>query len=85
MRSENFTLGTCEDNSNYCDFFDTCVYLDVKSLNNVVNLKTDELFILHFNVRSLQKNVDYLVTELFLKHRISSQYHKQNLHMVNHW
>ena len=92
MRSENFTLGTCEDNSNYCDFFYTCVYHDVKSLNNVVNLKTDELFILHFNVRSLQKNVDNLVqgipdlvTELFLKHRISSQYHKQNLHMVNHW
>ena len=20
MRSENFTLGTCDDNSNYCDF-----------------------------------------------------------------
>ena len=38
MRSENFTLGTCDDNSNYCDFFDNCVYHDVKSLNNVVNL-----------------------------------------------
>ena len=64
MSSENFTLGTCDDNSNYCDFFDNCVYYDVKSLNNVVNLKTDELFILHFNVRSLQKNIDNLNTLL---------------------
>ena len=64
MRSENFTLGTCDDNSNYCDFFDNCVYHDIKSLNNVVNLKTDELFILHFNVRSLPKNIDNLITLL---------------------
>ena len=64
MRSENFTLGTCDDNSNHCDFFDNCVYHDVKSLNHVVNLKTDELFILHFNVCSLQKNIDNLITLL---------------------
>ena len=64
MRSENFTLGTCDDNSNYCDFFDNCVYHDITSLNNVVNLKTNELFILHFNVRSLQKNIDKLITLL---------------------
>ena len=49
-------------NSNYCDFFDNCVYHDITSLNNEVNLKTDELFILHFNVRSLQKNIDKLIT-----------------------
>ena len=35
-----------------------------KSLNYVVNLKTDELFILHFIVRSLQKNIDNLITLL---------------------
>ena len=64
MRFENFTLGTCEDNSNYCEFFDYCVYHDITSLNNVVNLKTDKLFILHFNVRSLQKNIDKLITLL---------------------
>ena len=65
MRSENFTLGTCDDNSNYCDFFDNCMYHDITtSLNNVVNLKTDELFILHLNVCSLQKNIDKLITFL---------------------
>ena len=30
--------------------------------NNVVQFKTDDLFILHFNVRSLQKNIDNLIT-----------------------
>ena len=64
LRSENFTLGTCDDNSKYCDFFDNCVYHDITSLNNVVNLKKDELFILLFNVCSLQKNIDQLITRL---------------------
>ena len=65
MRSENFTLETCEDNSNYCNFFDNCMYHDITtSLNNVVNLKTDELFILHLNVCSLQKNIVKLITFL---------------------
>ena len=30
----------------------------------MINLKTDEQFILHFNVRSLQKNIDKLITLL---------------------
>ena len=40
------------------------MYHDIKSLNNVVNLETDKLFILYFNVRSLQKTIDKLITFL---------------------
>ena len=36
----------------------------MSSLNNVVKHKKDELFIIHFNVRSLQKNIDNLTTFL---------------------
>ena len=27
-RPDNFTLGTCDENSNYCDFFNNCEYYD---------------------------------------------------------
>ena len=86
MRSENFTLGTCDGNSNYCDFFNHCVYHDILSLNNLIKLKGDDLFILHFNVRSLQNNVDKLITFLatFSETPNTMQYQKLNLHFINH-
>ena len=34
------------------------------SLNNVVKHKKDDLFIMHFNMQSLQKNIDKLITLL---------------------
>ena len=77
-KSEVLNFGTCDGNSNYCDFFSTverdsaevvyffsnCVYHNFTSLNNEVKHKRDDLFIMHFNVRSLQKNVDKLTTIL---------------------
>ena len=63
-RSQDLTLETCNQNSSYCDFFNNCEYHDVLSLNNVVKYKKDELLIIHFNVRSLQKNIDNLTTFL---------------------
>ena len=56
-RFQDLTLETCNQNSSYCDFFNNCKYHDVSSLNNVVKHKKDELFIIHFNVRSLQKTL----------------------------
>ena len=58
---------------------------DISSLNNVVKHKKYDLFIMHFNMRSLQKNIDKLITLLpiFLKRQISLQYQKQKLLMVN--
>ena len=63
-RSQDLTLETCNQNSSYCDFFNNCEYHDVSSLNNVVKHKKDELFIIHFNARSLEKNIDNLTTLL---------------------
>ena len=54
-RSQDPTLENCNRYSNYCDFFNKCECHDMSSLNNVVKHKKDELFIIHFNVRSLQK------------------------------
>ena len=63
-RPDDFTLRTCDENSSYCDFFDNCEYHDISSLNKVVKHKKDDLFIMHFNMRSLQKNIDKLTTLL---------------------
>ena len=31
-RPDNFTLGTCDENSNYCGFVNNCEYYDISSL-----------------------------------------------------
>ena len=51
---------TCED------FFDNCVYHNQTSLKNLA-ISTKGLFIMHFNIRSLQRNFDsfaYYLSEL---------------------
>ena len=63
-RPDNFVLGTSEENSNYYDFFNNCEYYDISSLNNVLKHKKDDLFIMHFNMQNLQKNIDKLITLL---------------------
>ena len=63
-RPDDFTLGTYDENSNYCNFLNNCEYHNISSLNNVVKHKKDDLFIVHFNVQSLQKNIDKLTTLL---------------------
>ena len=63
-RPDDFNSGTCDENSNYCDFFNNCEYHDILWLNNMVKHKKDELFIMHFNLQSLQKNIDKLTTLL---------------------
>ena len=48
----------------YTDFFDNCNYYDQQSLNNFLSAQTETLFIMHFNIRSLQKNSDHLASYL---------------------
>ena len=59
-----YALQNCDANSNYCDFFCNCEYHESQSLSNVVKRNKDGLFIIHFNERSLQKNIDKLTTIL---------------------
>ena len=52
-----------DDDSQYNSLFLNCDYYDVVSINNCFNntLKRRNFFIIHFNTRSLQKNIDSLV------------------------
>ena len=53
-------------NSTCQDFFDNCAYHDQNSLNNI-EISTKGFFIMHLNIRSLQKNFDslaYYLSEL---------------------
>ena len=59
-----YALGTCDGNLNYCDFFSNCEYHESVSLSNVVKHNRNGLFIIYFNVRSLQNNSDKLTTIL---------------------
>ena len=63
-KSDNCSLGTYDVKSNYCEFFNNCKYFDATLFNSVVKYRVNELFIIHFNVRSLQKNIDKLITFL---------------------
>ena len=44
----------------YSEFFDNCAYYDLNSLNSLAT--NQEFFMMHLNVRSIQKNVDKLAT-----------------------
>ena len=46
------------NNAPYSDFFDKSAYFDINSLHRTVNKQ--DLLIMHFNVRSIQKNFDQL-------------------------
>ena len=47
------------NNASYSDFFDKSAYFDINSLNRTVSKQ--DLLIMHFNVRSIQKNFDQLL------------------------
>ena len=47
------------NNAPYSDFFDKSAYFDINSLNRTVSKQ--DLLIMHFNVRSIQKNFDQLL------------------------
>ena len=51
--------GNAVSNPAYEDFFDNCAYCDQKSLNNLAISKKG-FFIIHFNIRNLQKKFDGL-------------------------
>ena len=66
--SDNSTLHANKSNSNYKivifnvkehnDLFETCDYFDVNSFNNSFSSSINNLFVIHLNIRSLQKNMD---------------------------
>ena len=47
------------NNASYSDFFDKSAYFGINSLNRTVSKQ--DLLIMHFNVRSIQKNFDQLL------------------------
>ena len=59
MTSQTTVVNPC-----YTDFFDNCNYYDQQSLNNFLSAQTETLFIMHFNIRSLQKHSDHLASYL---------------------
>ena len=71
-----YALQKCDANSNYRDFFCNCEYHEFLSLSNEVKHNKDGIFIIHFNVRSMQKILTSLPPFwlIFLKHQILSQY-----------
>ena len=51
--------------ADYNDFFSNCNYCSVQELNNKLrNGKDSELFLIHVNIRSIQKNIDNLTNFL---------------------
>ena len=60
----------------YNDFFSNCNYYNEKELNNKLsNGKDSELFLIHVNIRCIQKNVDNLTNFLSeLKNQILYYY-----------
>ena len=61
-RSVFFNSGDSASNLNYNDVFKNCLYYDDKSLNRILKNQPNDLLIMHFNIRSLQKNIDALIT-----------------------
>ena len=58
----NFFIDSSENDLSYFDFFHKSEYFDISSLNSVVG--TQNLYLMHFNLRSIQKNVDELANLL---------------------
>ena len=52
----NFFIGSSENDLSYFNFFHKSEYFDISSLNGAVG--DQNLYLMHFNVRSIQKNVD---------------------------
>ena len=66
-KDDSITSGAASiaNNAPYSDFFDKSAYFDINSLNRIVSKQ--DLLIMHFNVRSIQKNFDpfsMILTEL---------------------
>ena len=58
----NFSVDSSKNDLSYFDFFQKGEYFDISSLNGAVG--DQNLYLLHSNVRSIQKNVDELTNLL---------------------
>ena len=63
-RSVFFNSSDSSSNISYNDVFINCLYYDDKSLNRILKNQLNDLLIMHFNIRSFQKNTDALITYL---------------------
>ena len=55
-------VDSSENDLSYFDFFCKSEYFDISSLNDAV--RDQNIYLMHFNVRSIQKNVDELANFL---------------------
>ena len=65
LSEQNFSRTVTTDAElSYSDFFDNCDYYDQQALSELLCTQKESLFIMRFNVRSLPKNIDHLVSYL---------------------
>ena len=62
---QNFSrTATTDAELSYSDSFDICDYYDQQAFSELLCTQKESLFIMHFNVRSLPKNIDHLASYL---------------------
>ena len=58
ITDDDTSIKRLTDNEYQDILFNECEYYSTESLNNILSNQTNELSIIHFNIRSLEKNID---------------------------